>query len=518
MTVAQGGLIWLWDGGAPAPPAVVTSYVYAMPIGPDPPYDGGWVPLADHLMAFEVTRGRPDALSGIVGGTLQVALDNDDGAFDPQNSASLWYPNVRIRQVLRLQAVRDGITYPLSLCYLDTNAGEPLALGANANLVGTDFFAQLQDQPLTGTFPAQLEGARINAILDAIGFTGGRQISDGVLTLPAASFVEANLLQHIDAICKAGRGTFFLGMDGSAIFRDRHWRLLQSSIGSFGAQGTYPIPTPAPELSRDGLYNRVRVRRSASGVNAVQALTCTGSPPHVWFTLTYEGATTRQLFGGAPISALQAQLEALTTIGPSNVTVSGGPFPTFPVYLNFQGTLAMRPLSPVVVGDVIFDPGISATLTVSTIQAGVDPTRTAEDLTSQGKYGILDYSLDQTAADLLASDEDAQLWANWFLGQHQEPRATIKTIDVDPTINPALWPRVLEADLDQHFTLAHDLPGTKGIVSDPYYIEGVKQSFKAGDAAGLQVQWAVSLAEAQLGHFFILDSACSLEVDTWLSY
>lgn len=520
MAVAQGGLLYLW-GGVPAPPAVTTDFHLWMPIGTVIfPRIGAWVDLQTRLMAFEINRGRADALSGIVGGTLRVAVDNDDGAFDPQNAASPYYPNVRIRQRLYIEAVRDAILYPMIDTYLDTDAGEPLVLGANANLEGTDFYAQLQDQPVTGVFPAQLEGARIHALLDAIGFAGGRQISTGVLLCPAANLVEANLLQHIDAICKAGRGIFFIGLHGDVVFRDRQWRLLQPPIGSFGAQGTYPIPTPAPELSRAGVFNRVRVRRSASGANEVQRITITGSPTDGAFNIGYEGAASYGIGHDSDINFIRTALEAMSTIGPGNVLVSSSSsgLPAFPVDVTFIGTLALRPLNSMTITNQSFLGGTAPSVAISTVTNGVDPTQIAEDLASQAKYGVIDYLLDQAAADLLADDDDARLWASWFLSQHAEPHSTIKFLGVDPTIDPALWVRVLEADIGQNLVLKHDLPGSKGIVSDPMYIEGTHCSWKAGDAAGLQVQWSVSLAEAQLGHFFILDSAVSLEVDTWLSY
>lgn len=83
------------------------------------------------------------------------------------------------------------------------------------------------------------------------------------------------------------------------------------------------IGMPAPNL--DGAPTDVYT----AAVNEVQTATITGSPTGGTFTLSFDGATTGALAYNASAATVQAALEALSTIGTGNVTVSGsagGPY------------------------------------------------------------------------------------------------------------------------------------------------------------------------------------------------
>lgn len=76
----------------------------------------------------------------------------------------------------------------------------------------------------------------------------------------------------------------------------------------------------------------------AADVNEVQTVTISGAPTGGTFTLTFEGQTTSPLAFNATAADVQAALEALSTIGTGNVTVSGaGPY-----VVTFVGTLAAQ--------------------------------------------------------------------------------------------------------------------------------------------------------------------------------
>src|SRR5262249_35900320 len=74
------------------------------------------------------------------------------------------------------------------------------------------------------------------------------------------------------------------------------------------------------------------------GTNFVQTVTISGSPTGGNFTLTFGQQPTNPIPFNAPASVVQAALQALSTIGSGNITVSGGN--GGPYVCTFTGTLA----------------------------------------------------------------------------------------------------------------------------------------------------------------------------------
>lgn len=77
-----------------------------------------------------------------------------------------------------------------------------------------------------------------------------------------------------------------------------------------------------------------------AAVNEVQTVTITGTPTGGTVTLTFRGATTAAIAYNANAAAVQAALQALSTIGSDNATVTGGPGPGTPWAVTFVSSLA----------------------------------------------------------------------------------------------------------------------------------------------------------------------------------
>lgn len=72
----------------------------------------GLTELTPRLRRFSIRRGRPGNLERVEAGTCSVTMRDDDGALDPSNVASPYYPYVRVLAELLLQRRRAGVTYP----------------------------------------------------------------------------------------------------------------------------------------------------------------------------------------------------------------------------------------------------------------------------------------------------------------------------------------------------------------------------------------------------------------------
>lgn len=90
------------------------------------------------------------------------------------------------------------------------------------------------------------------------------------------------------------------------------------------------------------------------------------------YTLTLGADTTGAIAFDATAAALETELEALTTVGAGNVSVSGGPGNaggTTPYTIEFVGDLASTDVGAITVDDALLTGG-GATATVEVTQAG----------------------------------------------------------------------------------------------------------------------------------------------------
>lgn len=79
-----------------------------------------------------------------------------------------------------------------------------------------------------------------------------------------------------------------------------------------------------------------------AGVNEVQTLTEGTAITAGTYTLTFQGQTTDPLAYNATAATIQSELRELSGIGPSDVTVTGGPVDTAVVTITFGGNYAAQ--------------------------------------------------------------------------------------------------------------------------------------------------------------------------------
>jgi hypothetical protein len=106
---------------------------------------------------------------------------------------------------------------------------------------------------------------------------------------------------------------------------------------------------------------------SGSGVNEVQTVTISGGPTGGTFSLTFQGQTTPALAYNASTSAVQTALQALSTIGAGNATVTGTAGTSYVV--TFVGALAATNV-PSIVAVGTFTGGTTPAIAVATTTGG----------------------------------------------------------------------------------------------------------------------------------------------------
>ena len=90
---------------------------------------GNWTTLPNVVRKITVSRGRQYELATPQAGTLGLTIDCSDGNLDPTNTASLYYPNVRLNKRVRVMLTQGGTSKVIFTGYIErypqrwTNAG-----------------------------------------------------------------------------------------------------------------------------------------------------------------------------------------------------------------------------------------------------------------------------------------------------------------------------------------------------------------------------------------------------------
>jgi hypothetical protein len=170
--------------------------------------------------------------------------------------------------------------------------------------------------------------------------------------------------------------------------------------------------------------------------NEVQQVAVTGgTPTSGTFTLTYSGQTTSGIARNANAAAVQAALEALSTIGAGNVVCTGGALPGTAVRVQFVGDLAQTNVASLTAADT-FDSG---DITITTVTAGAAPTSTVlQPITTS----LIDVYVDTTAAGLGTTKVARPLKTTWAITDRFTPAWYLNT-------DNASWGESLESKPSQ---------------------------------------------------------------------
>ena len=225
-----------------------------------------WTDVSSYLRSFEITRGRISELSQFQTGTGVVNLDNRDNRFSPNQTtfyydATLGRTKIQPLKRLRIRAEYDSTTYDIFHGFVESfpvqYAGQgydsstkirvvdAFKLFFNATLDGIGWQLGISKlgftTRLTLTQAQELSSVRVKNILDSFGYSN-QAISTGQLEVQTQPTTD-DLLTALRKVETAENGTFFIAANGDATFRDRNYRLTNTTTPSatFG-QGVGELP------------------------------------------------------------------------------------------------------------------------------------------------------------------------------------------------------------------------------------------------------------------------------------
>ena len=135
-----------------------------------------------------------------------------------------------------------------------------------------------------------------------------------------------------------------------------------------GDHQTFNISTGSFATKR--VWDRAAAFTIQTQCDEVQTVTITGSPTGGTFTLTFGGQTTAAINWNDSAATVQTRLQALSSIGSNNATVTGGPGPATPFTVEFVGTLADASQSLITLNNNSLTGGSGPSVSITRAQAG----------------------------------------------------------------------------------------------------------------------------------------------------
>lgn len=355
-------------------------------------------------------------------GTLTFELDNGSQQFSPENGSSAITGKVLPGRAVRYQVTNAGTTYTLLAGLLDD-----FSIETDVTTVFSGSALDGWGRPGALTISTQLyngirTGDAIGVVLDAIGWTGGRDIDPGATYMPwwwEEGTDAATAINRL--VASEGPPAIAYVEGGTFVFKDRHHRLFdarsQTSQGLFthivpagsGPPGDFKIEANTFQYDH-GIKTIVNTANFAVEIRMPQA------PAEVWVK---EDPVT--LASGETVSVtVQANDPFMNALAPdttNSIDIQSGALSAVSLSrTSGQSTLLTVTASTDTVINRIAV--IANPVTVSrTVQV------TASDISSQGIFGVREWPED--AFPVWAGPYDAQALADKIVATYATYRPTI---------------------------------------------------------------------------------------------
>ena len=188
------------------------------------------VDVSDQLDTVTTTRGRNATADQFQAGTLTMRIVDQNGDFNPQNTASPYYNLLTPMRKVQITATYGSTTYPIFSGYITGyNTVTPKYVGdvVYTTITAIDGMRLLTNALVTtiaGAVAGEDTGTRIGRILDQVGWpTSLRSIQTGSTTCQADPGTQRNALAAIQTVQTTEYGAFYIDPNGVATFKNRSY-------------------------------------------------------------------------------------------------------------------------------------------------------------------------------------------------------------------------------------------------------------------------------------------------------
>jgi hypothetical protein len=241
------------------------------------------VDLTTILLKVSTRRGRSRLLSKFEAGTATVELKDENGYFNPENTASPYYGNLVPLRKIQIWADWDGVRYYLFSGFITSYINSFVQGVDTVNKVtiqASDAFKLFEGvtvTTVTGSAAGDYSGTRVTQILDQIAFPSSlRNINTGDSTMQTNPTDARSALEAFRQVEDSELGGFYIAGNGNATFLSRTnvSEFADNAPLAFSDDGTaLPYVNVKTALDDGTLYNSVSVTRIGGSAQVVQDTT-----------------------------------------------------------------------------------------------------------------------------------------------------------------------------------------------------------------------------------------------------
>lgn len=217
-------------------PEWVDSYTVAVDWAGDGDFDDAYDDVTEDVLqrgpvTFSYGRDQARQIAPPKVGSMQMTLCNADRLYSPENPDSPIADDMSPAAPVKVETVYSNTLYPLFTGRVDDFDVHPDRGDRSIDITALDLLSLLQGVKIsTELYQAQRTGTLIGVILDAVGWTGPRDLDLGGTFVPWWWLEEADALSALaDLLTSEGPPSIaYVSPGGTFIFRDRHHRLLRA--------------------------------------------------------------------------------------------------------------------------------------------------------------------------------------------------------------------------------------------------------------------------------------------------
>jgi hypothetical protein len=186
------------------------------------------VDVSNQIDSIQTSRGRNAQADQFQTGQLSLRIVDQNGDFNPQNTASPYYGLLNPMRKVQITATYSGVTYPIFSGFITGySTTTPKFTGdvVYTKITALDAFRLAQNAQIstvTGATAGQPSGTRINKILDQISWPASmRDVDTGLTTLQADPGSPRTALEAMQTVELSEYGSLYVNASGEFVFQDR---------------------------------------------------------------------------------------------------------------------------------------------------------------------------------------------------------------------------------------------------------------------------------------------------------
>ena len=186
------------------------------------------VDVSSQVNNISTKRGRNPQADQFQTGTLSLRIVDQNGSFNPQNTAGPYYGLLVPMRKVQISATYNNVTYNIFSGYITSyNTVTPQDIGdvVYTTIEAVDAFRLAQNAQISTVSTSsagQLSGARINSLLDQIDWPAGmRDVDAGLTTMQADPGTARTSLAAMQTVETSEYGSLYVDANGFFTFQDR---------------------------------------------------------------------------------------------------------------------------------------------------------------------------------------------------------------------------------------------------------------------------------------------------------